>query len=261
MEVPMKLTRALLTLMTMIAMCSFAPAQWLKVPDKGTPRTKDGKPNLSAPAPRKAGGKPDRSGIWLAEPPKLRDVTTAYKEGELPIQPWALALYNERKDGAHSDEDPDANCLSQGVPKLDMTPLPFKIIQDPGLVVILYEAFDQFRQIFMDGRELPKDPNPSWLGYSIGKWEGDTLVVESIGFNGRVWLDQVGHPSTDAMHVTERFRRRDFGHLEIQATIDDPKAYTKPWTITQPLVLLPDTDLIENVCAENERDLRHLRAK
>ena len=255
----MKFARTLLALFTTTAMCSFAPAQWLKVPGKSIPRTKDGKPDLSAPTPRK-GYRPDLSGIWLAEPPKLRDITTALKEGELPIQPWALALYNERKDGAHSDEDPDANCLSQGVPKINMTPEPFKIIQDPGLVVILYEAFDQFRQIFMDGRELPKDPNPSWLGYSVGKWEGDTLVVESTGFNGKIWLDQVGHPSTDAMRVTERFRRRDFGHLELQATIDDPQAYTKPWTIVQPLVLLPDTDLIEDVCAENEKDIRHLRA-
>ena len=243
----------------LLGTCLLAPAQWQKITDKSVPRTKDGKANLTAPAPRKA-GKPDLSGIWLAEPPKLRDVSKDFKEGEFPIQSWAAELYNARKDGAHSDEDPDANCMSQGVPKINMTPEPFKIVQNPDMVIILYEAFDQFRQIFMDGRALPKDPNPTWLGYSAGKWEGDTLVVESIGFNGKIWLDQVGHPSSEAMRVTERFRRRDFGHLELHATIDDPKAYTKPWTIVQPLVLLPDTELIENVCAENEKDIRHLRA-
>ena len=126
------------------------------------------------------------------------------------------------------------------------------------MIVIIYEAFTQWRQIFMDGRELPKDPNPSWFGYSVGNWEGDTLVVDSIGFNGKVWLDQVGHPSTDALHVIERFRRVNFGQLEIQVTIDDPKAYTKPWTATENVQLRPNTELIEFICNENSKDREHM---
>jgi hypothetical protein len=240
-------------------MCFPAYGQWLKVPSQATPRTKDGKPNLAAPAPRKPDGKPDLSGIWGTESPKyLADIAADFKPGELPIQPWAQALTNERKTGVHASEESNANCQPQGVPRINATPNPFKIIQDPDLVVILYEAFGQFRQIFIDGRELPKDPNPTWLGYSVGKWEGDTLVVRSTGFNGKTWLDQMGHPTTDALQVTERFRRRDFGHLDIEATIDDPKAYTKPWTVTEPMALLPDTELLEFVCNENEKDLRHL---
>jgi hypothetical protein len=207
------------------------PAQWLKLAQKGIPRTKDGAPDLAAPAPRKPYGKPDLSGIWVADPPKLRDYSAGLKPEEFPIQPWAQALYNERKDGSHSGEEPDANCLPQGVPRIESTPVPLKIVQDQELMVILYEAFGQFRQIFLDGRELPKDPNPTWLGYSVGKWDGDTLVVEVTGFNGKTWLDQVGHPVTDALRVTERFHRRDFGHLDIVATIDDPKAYTKPFNL------------------------------
>ncbi len=128
-------------------------------------------------------------------------------------------------------------------------------------MIILYEAFGIYRQIFMDGRELPKDPNPSWMGYSIGKWDGDALVVETSGFNGKTWLDQAGHPATEALHVTERFRRPDFGHLSIEVTINDPKAYTKPWSVTEGMQLLADTDLLEFVCSENNRDLPHLVTK
>ena len=171
------------------------------------------------------------------------------------MQPWAEALFNQRKTGGLSALDPDANCLPQGVPKINSTPLPFKILQEPGLVAVLYEAFDQFRQFFMDGRELPKDPNPQWFGYSVAKWEGDTLIVQSSGFNGKAWLDQVGHPSSEALRVTERFRRPDFGHMEITSTIDDAMTYKKPWTFTQPLTLMADTDLLELVCNENNKDL------
>jgi hypothetical protein len=127
--------------------------------------------------------------------------------------------------------------------------------------VVLYEAFDQFRQFFMDGRELPKDPNPQWFGYSVAKWEGDTLVVESSGFNGKAWLDQVGHPSSASLRVTERFHRRDLGHMDVQATITDPIAYNKPWSYTQPLSLVVDIDLIELVCNENNTDIPHLPGK
>ncbi len=235
-------------------------AQW-KFNDKSIPRGPDGKPILTAPAPRRADGKPDLTGIWIADPPKVRDATAGLKPGELSMTPWAEAIYNQRKDGAVSAQDPDANCLPQGVPKINSTPEPFKIFQEPNVVVVLYEAFDQFRQFFMDGRELPKDPNPQWFGYSVAKWEGDTLVVESSGFNGKAWLDQVGHPSSASLRVTERFHRRDLGHMDVQATITDPIAYNKPWSYTQPLSLVVDIDLIELVCNENNTDIPHLPGK
>ncbi len=218
--------------------------------------------DLSAPAPRTPDGKPDLSGIWEppAPPKYLRDLAADLKPGDVSMLPWAEAVYKERLSGAWAREEPDANCLPQGVPKIDAAPAPYRFIQMPGMIVIIYEAFTQWRQIFTDGRELPKDPNPSWFGYSVGKWEGDTLVVNSIGFNGKVWLDQVGHPSTDALHVIERFRRVNFGQLEIQVTIDDPKAYTKPWTATENVQLRPNTELIEFICNENSKDRDHMPA-
>jgi hypothetical protein len=242
----------------MAAVCSPLPAQWTtKSPN--IPRLKNGEPNLSAPVPRRA-GKPDLTGMWIADPPKLRDASIGMAGG-LPMQPWAQKLFDQRKTGELSAEDPDANCLPQGVPKIDSTPLPFKLFQEPDVIIFLFEAFDQFRQVFMDGRPLPKDPNPQWFGYSVGKWDGDTLVVESSGFNGKAWLDQVGHPSTEQLHVIERFHRRDFGHMDVTSTVDDPGAYTKPWSYSQPLTLMADEDLLELVCNENNRDLQHLKGK
>lgn len=232
-------------------------AQWTNLKIE-IPRNKDGSPNLTAPAPRRPDHKPDLTGIWNPEPPKLRDVTKDLKPDDVQMQPLAEALFNQRKTGSLSALDPDANCLPQGVPKIDATPAPFKILQEPDVIVFLYEAFDQFRQVFLDGRELPKDPNPQWFGYSVAKWDGDVLVIQSSGFNGKAWLDQVGHPSSEAMRVTERFRRRDFGHMEVTATIDDPVNYKKPWSFTQPLTLVTDGDLIEQVCNENNRDVPHL---
>lgn len=217
---------------------------------------------MTAAAPRKADGKPDLTGIWGTESPKyLANIAADFKPGEFPIQPWAETLTRERMTGIHAAEESNANCLPQGVPRIDATPNPFKIVQEPDLVVILYEAFGQFRQVYLDGRALPKDANPTWLGYSTGHWDVDTLVVETTGFNGKTWLDQAGHPTTDVLKVTERFHRRDFGHLDIQVTIDDPKAYTKAWTVTEPMQLVLDTDLIEFVCNENEKDLKHLWKK
>ena len=246
----------------LLFVCAASPAQWLQIPSRNTPRAKDGKPDVTAAAPRKADGKPDLTGIWGTESPKyLANIAADFKPGELPIQPWAETLTRERMTGIHAAEESNANCLPQGVPRIDATPNPFKIVQEPDLVVILYEAFGQFRQVYLDGRALPKDANPTWLGYSVGHWDLDTLVVETTGFNGKTWLDQAGHPTTDALRVTERFHRRDFGHLDIQVTIDDPKTYTKAWTVTEPMQLLPDTDLIEFVCNENEKDLKHLGKK
>lgn len=243
----------------LIAMLSPLSAQWLNIRDGGIPRAKDGQPNLAAPAPRQADGKPDLSGIWQVPGPNyLQNLAADLKPEDVPMQPWAAALTKERMTGIHAGEESDANCLPQGVPKINVTPVPFKIVHNPNEVIILYEAFGLYRQIFMDGRQLPKDPNPTWMGYSVGKWDGDSLVVDTAGFNGRTWLDQAGHPATEALHVTERFRRPDFGHLNIEVTIDDPKAYTKPWTVTEGMRLIADTELLEFVCNENNRDLPHL---
>jgi len=245
----------------LVTVAALASAQWLKNPTPGVPRLADGKPNLSAPAPKMPDGKPDLSGIWNPNPKYLRDLASDLKPVDVSMQPWAEAIFNERKTGAHAAEEPDAHCLPQGVPKIDAAPVPWKLVQLPGVVVILYEAFTQYRQIFTDGRELPKDPNPAWLGYSVGHWDGDTLVVESSGFNGKAWIDQAGHPATESLHVTERYRRKDFGHLEIKVTIDDPKAYTKPWTATEDPTLLVDSELLEFICAENEQDVKHMVVK
>jgi hypothetical protein len=242
------------------ALCAPLAAQW-KVTDKEIPRLPNGEPNLNAPAPRRADGKPDLTGIWLADPPKAGNIAGGLKPGELSAQPWAQKLFDERKTGELSALDPSANCLPQGVPRINSAPAPFKIFQEPNVVVILYEEFGQFRQIFLDGRLLVKDPNPQWYGYSQGKWDGDTLVVESSGFNGKLWLDQAGHPATQSLHVTERFHRRDLGHMDIAATIDDPGAYTKPWNYTQPVTLMVDTELLEYVCNENNGDVPHMKGK
>jgi hypothetical protein len=247
-----------------------ASAQWLNYPTAGIPRTADGKPNLSAPAPKTADGKPDLSGIWDAgEEVSLygpftthfMDLAVDLKPGEAPFQPWAKALSQERQDNLHKD-DPLARCMPPGVPRIN-TISPFKIIQIPQLVIVLYETTSNsaFRQIFTDGRPLPKDPQPTWLGYSVGTWEGNVLKVDTSGFNDRGWIDTgMGHPQTEALHVIERFRRTDFGHMEIAMTIDDPKAYTKPWTANMKVHMLPDTELLEMSC-ENSKDLEHLVGK
>jgi hypothetical protein len=254
---PPRLSSAWIILLMWCAAVPAARAQWTKIPQTA-PRTADGKPNLSAAAPRLPDGRPDLSGVWA--PPGnryVRNVAADLKPDDVPYQPWAKALVDARADGSHGREDPAANCLAPGVPHINAAPPPWKLVQSDGFIVILFEAFNVWRQIFLDGREPVRDPNPSWLGYSVGRWEGDTLVVETSGFNGKAWLDQLGKPTTEALHVTERFRRRDFGHMDIQITIDDPKAYTRPWTVTLPVTLQVGTELLEFVC-ENNRDLENL---
>ena len=259
-------------------------AQWPAYPTPGVPRTSDGKANLKGPAPKTADGKPDFSGIWRfvdsadarQGPPLPRGVGTAgigarvrglnqfFDIGStlpdgLPLQPWAAALRKQRVADNNKD-NPDAHCLPLGLVQLDTHPEPRKIMQAPGLIVMLYEANGGIRQIFTDGRPLPPpDVQPWWYGYSVGKWEGDTLVVESRGFRDDVWLDVEGSPLTSAGVMTERFRRPDFGDMEIEITVDDPKAYTKPWTVTVNHRIMLDTDLIEFVCQEDEKDAVHLR--
>jgi hypothetical protein len=227
-------------------------AQWLSHPTPGVPRTADGKPNLTAPAPRTPSGTPDLSGLWQPAAILIGDIATNLKPGSVPYQPWAEELYKKRR-ADNGRDDPTANCIVGGVPRSDLVPYPFKILQSPGLVVVLYEAVHSYRQIFSDGRPLPADMNPSWFGYSVGRWDKDTFVVETAGFNDKGWLDNFGKPATDRLRVTERFTRKDFGHMEIVITIDDPGAYTKPWDVTLPLILRPDTELLEYICNENNK--------
>jgi len=234
-------------------------AQWPNHPTPGMPRTPDGKPDLSAPAERSADGKPDLSGVWAVRNGNaLFYITSGLKPEE--IRPWAAALYQQRADDFRRDTDGIA-CLPPG-PKAGFAvgAAPMKIVQTPSLVVVLYEYHTIFRQIFTDGRALPKDPNPAWMGYSVGQWDGDNLVVATAGYNDRTTLDLAGHPHTEALRVTERFHRRDTGHLDLQVTFDDPKAYTRPFTVPVEFDLIPDGDLIEYVC-ENERDRPHLVGK
>jgi hypothetical protein len=246
--------RTLLQLAFILSVSSTAFAQWANIPPPDVPRTSDGKPNLSAPAPRLPDGKPDLSGIWNPPTGYLRNLARDLKE-EVPFQPWAKALYDERAAGKFWREEPDANCLPQGVPKVLLAPAPWQIVQTPKVAFFIHEAFNLWWQAFMDGRQFVPHPDvaPTWHGYSTAKWEGDTLVVDSGGFNGRVWLDQLGKPSTEALHVTTKFRRKDFGHMDIGITIDDAKAYTKPWGTTVEVTLLPNTQLMEFICLENEK--------
>lgn len=236
-----------------------AGAQWYKQPTAGIPRLPDGSPNLAAPLPRKPNGQPDLSGIWQVPGLKYL-INIAADLKDVPFQPWAQAEYDRRR-ATFGKDDPNNQCLPSIIPEKVAVTSPWKIVETPGITIVLYESRTIFRQIFTDGRALPKDPDPTWQGYSVGRWDGDTFVVETTGFNGRGWLDTNGHPTTDALHVIEKYRRKDFGHMEVEITIDDPKAYTKPWTITEPAVLQPDTELIEYICEENNKDPQHIVGK
>jgi hypothetical protein len=259
-------------------------AQWPAYPATGVPKTADGKPDLTGPAPKTPDGKPDLSGIWrFIDSPDARpappagvsapgiglpvpglyqffDIGSTLKDG-LPFQPWAEELRKQRVAQGNKD-NPDAHCLPIGLMQLHTHPQPRKIIQGPGLIVILYEANGGVRQIFTDGRPSPRsDAQPWWYGYSVGKWDGDALVVQTNGFRDDVWLDVEGSPLTGSGRLTERFRRVDYGNMEIEVTVDDPKAYTKPWTVTVNHRIMLDTDLIEFVCQENEKDVPHMTGK
>ena len=262
-----------------------AQAQWLNHPEPGTPRTRDGKPDLFGKTPRAPNGKPDLSGVWRTEfaPPGENerlfgsDVKTSavpgddpttfskyffnilvdFKPEETPLLPEAAELF--RKSVAARARSGPALCLPLGLPRADLfNYAPFKIIQTPGMIAVLYEADNTHRQIFTDGRKLPVDPQPAWLGYSVGKWEADTLIVDASGFTVMSPLDLMGHPHSEDLHIQERFRRRDFGHMDLRITIDDLKMYTRPFTIKVTEVLIPDSDILESVCNENEKDRAHL---
>ena len=261
-------------------------AQWLNYSVPGTPRTREGKPNLSAPAPRALNGKPDLSGVWHVQPTGTAEMKRLFGENagatdvpgmeldtiskyginilqdfkpeDAPIKPEAVQIQRGRKGG----DFPATHCLPQGIPLVSMLSEPVKIVQSPKLIAILYEADDKYRQIYTDGRVLPKEfEQPVWMGYSVGRWERDTLVVETAGFNDKSWLDIMGHPHSEALRVVERYHRRDFGHMDVEMTFDDPQMYTKPFTIKVTNELWADSDIFEFLCNENEKDRVHLDGK
>ena len=256
-------------------------AQWLNVRDTATPRTRDGKPNLAAPAPR-ANGKPDLSGIWEVEGSPRKQLEKYllpggvnglgeddpniyfvnffedFGFGKEPFTPEAAKLFQQRMK---NPEKATSLCPPPSMPTADTVPSPFKIVQSPKAMIVLYEGDTYFRQIFTDGRNLPDDPQPTWLGYSVGKWEGDSLVVDTIGLNDKGPLDAMGHFHSESLRLTERIHRRDFGHMEMDLTVTDPKTFTKPVTIHANFRLLPDTELLESFCSEGEQDLTHMRGQ
>jgi hypothetical protein len=273
--------RALASSTLLLAMYLPLAAQWLHYPTSGIHRTPDGKPDLAAPAPRTSTGKPDFSGVWITgnpvpcDPAKGQDLLDCDAElpialeaidigrslpGGLPYQPWAAALVKQRIKNEGID-DPHVRCLPLTVPRGYGLPHLQKFVQTSGLLLILTEWNAGYRQIFLDGRPLPRDPQPSWNGYSSGKWEGDTLVVQTNGLRDGIWLDLKGDPLTEAAKLTERFRRPNYGRMEIELTVDDPKAYTKPWMVTFKQAIMPDTELLDEICLENEKSFRHLPGK
>ncbi len=262
----------LLRVIAAIFMLAPLQAQWLQYKTAGVPRDPSGKPKLNAPAPRMSDGRPDFSGMWqAADPLPCNDVTRICTDlpitlqfsniadglaGGLPYTPWAREAMKQRPG-----TDPYTHCVTPGGPRMHLLPTMKKMVQTPGLLVILDEFNASYRQIFTDGRPLPDDPQPTWNGYSSGRWEGDGLVVETIGFRDDQWLDARGNPLTNAARVTERFRRPNFGSMEIEVTINDPKAYTRPWSVLIRQTAVLDTEMLDSICLENEKDIPHLPAR
>jgi len=248
-------------------------AQWIKIPLPGTPRTANGAPDLNAPTPKAADGKPDLSGIWMMVRPPLQRPDGNGRGGlrhnlppdfEVPVQPKARALWDKRYGVDLGTGRPSGRCLPHTVPD-SLFFGPFKLVYTPRLTVILEEEFNFYRQIHTDGRKQPDKPTPAWFGYSVGAWDGDTLVVDTRGFKigswlDYGWLDDSGIPYTEALHTTERFHRVNFGRMHLDVTIEDPNVFTHPWTFGFDFALQPDTELIENIC-ENEQDAPHMLAK
>jgi len=273
----MKLSGLLLTCLMVPAAVS---AQWITVKTPDVPLLPNGKPNLAAPAPRTSDGHPDLSGLWMTtsttpcpdlirdgkdcqekDIPSLQAISIGYgMPGGLPYQPWAAALVKQRT-ADNSKDDPHTHCLPSNTPRIWTLPHRQKIIQTPRLLVVLNEFSSAYRQIYTDGRKLPVDPQPSWNGYSMGHWEGQTLVVQTIGLSKNVWLDISGSPISEDARITERLRRPDYGHLDVEVTVDDPKTYTKTWTTTVHESLQLNMEMIDEVCLENEQSVRHLVGK
>jgi hypothetical protein len=261
-----RMGRPFVVALFVLGTAAYADAQWLRLALPDQPRNPDGSTNLKAPPPRTQDGRPDLSGVWRAANNRYIGDLGADVAGGVPFRPHAAAIYRERLDN-NGLERPSGKCLPKGVPEgMTIRGYPFKIVQTPKVTMLLYEIFVAWRQIHTDGRDFrgfAKDSSeihPAWLGYSIGRWDADTFVVETIGINDRTWLDDSGYPHSDALKITERMRRLDFGRLEIEFTFDDPKTYTRPWSVKVPFELVPDTELLEYVC-ENERDLPHMVGK
>ncbi len=251
-------------------------SQWVHYPTAGVPRKDDGTPNMAAQAPRLADGKPDFSGIWHTAriiPCDLSSFINCGSEiggsplarnlgldmpGGLPYQPWAATLVKQRSTDQGVD-DPHVRCLPDNPPRTWVMPHLTKAVHTPKLLVLLYEVNAMYRQIFIDGRPFPQDLNPSWTGYSTARWEGQTLVVQTAGFRNDLWADMSGSPLSESARLTERIRRPNYGTLELEVTIDDPKAYTKPWTVKLTQKLELDTELIDEICLENEKSYERMR--
>jgi hypothetical protein len=273
-------------LVLLVLLSAAVQAQWLNFPTPGTPRSLDGKPNLAAPVPRTADGKPDISGAWHVQPTSLAEMKRIFGDGvglssvpgmepdtiskyalnilldfkpdEALLRPEAAEILRRRTPGSN----PADSCLPIGIPVNSLVSEPNKIVQSPRVIVIMYESDGTHRQIYTDGRGLPKEfAQPSWLGYSVGRWEHDTLVVKTAGFNDKTWLDLSGHPHSEALRVLERYHRRDFGHLDVELTFDDAQMYTRPFTIKYTEQLLADSDIFEYFCNENEKDRAHAGQK
>jgi hypothetical protein len=290
------LTVVVLVILVGLAASTPLAAQWVKYPTPGVPRKADGKVDMSAPSPRMSDGKPDFSGIWATDEPNTRragelsspkqaqgprvpqspeeaqspadaSAITASRQmanigvdlpGGLPYQPWLVPIVRERTDNLAKD-DPHIRCWPDNFIRAYGMPHLLKFVHNPGLLLMLNEMNAGYRQVFTDARPLPVDPNPTLQGYSSGKWSGDTLVIDTIGLRDDTWIDWNGSVVTEAARVREQIRRPDFGHLEIQVTVDDPKAYTKPWTVTLRQRIVVDTELIDEVCLENEQSLKHMK--
>jgi len=240
-------------------------AQWEKWPMKNVPRLADGKVDMKAPPRRTADGKIDLQGFWLPTNPvkHLLNIAADLKPGEVPFQPWAQKELAQRIE-TNGKDHPGVRCWPSGIPEKLNIPDGLKLVQTPDLMLFLHESRTIYRQVFTDGRPLPPaDVQPTWMGYSVGRWDGDTMVIDTIGSNGKTWLDMRGLPGTEALHVVERYTRPNIGHIDVDVTIDDPKAYTAPFTVrvNQKLMLdeRVDAELIEFICAENEKDVEHMK--
>jgi len=271
-RMPVRMSGVGLLLACLAAIPVTARAQWLDYATPGIPRTADGKPDLKAPMPRTRDGKPDLSGMWFANVPSKDYCRTPdciqeermareqinlgikLKDG-LPYTQWSKdQMAIRRANGGR--EDPHTYCKPPNFPRAWTLPQYLKIVQTPALVVVLHEFNAAYREVYLDGRPLPKDPNPTWNGYSIGHWEADTLVIETNGIRDDMWLDINGSPVTESAKVTERLKRLSFGLMQIEISVDDPKAYTKPWSVTIEMAYQADTPMIEEICMDNEQDVK-----